>query len=259
MISSMRSVDDEESANHTNKKSILDKDMYFTAGISLGLLFFYLATHFSTNQLINPTLQSSINPNTAQATNILSIQSNGFALTGIILFLSNNLNIIIISLVSLISLRFYYQICWRPMEFERFLTPSERSYALQRSYNDLLPSYPNSWYKFTDSFRLAKNQSFSFPLFGSILTVQRRSDGSISSAVDTNNREYRTVELNRLIYVWFHSDSNPPAWEIPIIQQADDDNTNIDHINNNNKGINTWIYHGDYSTILHYLLGCLIE
>jgi hypothetical protein len=131
-----------------------------------------------------------------------------------------------------VSLHYFHQVLFLPLEYSRYCNENEKAHALQRSYADLLPAFPNSWSKLLDDFMLEKGKTVQVELFGRQLRVKRLKSGVLNPfCVDEHNGQYPIAEVNRIIFVWYHNDPDfalTPLWEIPIID----------------NGMKDWIFHG---------------
>jgi hypothetical protein len=130
-------------------------------------------------------------------------------------------------------LKAFYNLLYRPFYKEFYLLKEERAHALTRSYQDMPPAFPNSWFKLCDDFDVTTDTDFIVFAFNHQFTVSRRpgadnkadesnknfdSDSEVR-IVDENGKEWPAQECNHGIFVWHHSEDEPPNWHIPLIQE----------------------------------------
>ena len=159
----------------------------------------FLTSATAASTLASDSRILSILPSLAQSTLPISVSP-----------LSVLLSLLVLGLVYL------YHIVNRPLLFTRPLEPEQRASALRKSYTDMPPPFPNSWYKLCDDFDLAPSQpSVSVEALGRLFNVRREADGCVVCVDARDGRLWETCEVNRVVFVWYDEQGRSSAWQIP--------------------------------------------
>lgn len=165
--------------------------------------------------------------------------------------------------LSIYLLYLLFHLLFTPLEYSKHLSPSQKSLALQMSYEDMPPPFPNAWYKYCNDFHLKKGKEMERELFGKLVRLKRNEDGSLPEAeeIGGESRRFPVKESNRIIFIWYHSDpSQSPLWEIPIIDPSlPSSSSSSNPFNHNNEGLNGWVYHGEISHDIIVHIGEIAE
>ena len=125
--------------------------------------------------------------------------------------------------VLLLSLVYLYHVVTRPLLFTRPLTPEQRATALRKSYTDMPPPFPNSWYKLCDEFDLFSGQPpVSVEALGRLFSVRREVDGTVVCVDKKEARLWETCEVNRIVFVWYDEQGRSSAWQVPQAVPAEE-------------------------------------
>jgi len=125
--------------------------------------------------------------------------------------------------VLVLSLAYLYHVINRPLLFTRPLTPDQRATALRKSYTDMPPPFPNSWYKLCDEFDLQEGQpAVTVEALGRLFSVRREQDGSVQCVDKKDGRLWETCEVNRIVFVWYDEQGRSSAWQVPEVVPADE-------------------------------------
>ena len=125
--------------------------------------------------------------------------------------------------VLLVFLVYLYHVINRPLLFTRPLTPAQRASALRKSYTDMPPPFPNSWYKLCDEFDVLQGQQpVSIEALGRLFNVRRDVDGTVVCVDSKDGRLWETCEVNRVVFVWYDEQGRSSAWQVPEVASAEE-------------------------------------
>ena len=123
----------------------------------------------------------------------------------------------------LVSLVYLYHVINRPLLFTRPLTPDQRATALRKSYTDMPPPFPNSWYKLCDEFDLVAGLApVTVEALSRLFTVRRELDGTVVCVDKKDGRLWETSEVNRVVFVWYDEQGRSSAWQVPAVAPAEE-------------------------------------
>ena len=176
---------------------------------------------------------SSIFNSTAAATFVTSASSSAASDTSLSSLLPSLSHISVLPLVLspfsvllavlLLSLVYFYHVLTRPLLFTRPLTPEQRATALRKSYTDMPPPFPNSWYKLCDEFDLVSAApAVTVEALGRLFSVRREADGSVVCVDKKDDRLWETCEVNRVVFVWYDEQGRSSAWQVPQVAPAEE-------------------------------------